>query len=227
MSKTVLEVMFMPWADLKKETKVGPFSVWAWDKSRVSDKAIADHLDHYFNSHIDHYGQPVSSVTILSADDTFAPTTARAMEKARFAADILLFAVVYPGVKATVRNDTRNMPPPTTDCFQLVKQRFTPGDTSFAVHVGGSVHAGQIGKLKVTCPCDLGGIGFPDDDLLQGLGRLFGRKVKADVRTRVARSLEWFRLAHTSGDGASALTKIVMMATAFEILLQIPEGNQQ
>jgi hypothetical protein len=146
------------------------------------------------------------------------------IHKARLAADILLFSAVYPDVKAAVRGDNRNMAPPTADRFQLVNQSFTPGDRSFAVHSGGSIHVGQIGNLTVTRPWDLGGIGLPDDDLLQGLRRLFRRNVKADIRERVARSLEWFRLAHASGDAASALTKLVMMTTAFEILLQIPEG---
>jgi hypothetical protein len=218
--------MFMPWANVKDDLTIGPFNVWPWNKSRVSDSAIADHLDKYFKTHVDHYGRRVSSITMLSADDTFAPVSGRQMDNARLAVDCLLLAEVYPDVKAAVQNDDRSMAPPTADRYQLVTQRFVPGDSSFAVNVGGSVHAGEIGKLRVTCPWDQGGNSFPNDELLQGLSGLFARKAKAADRQRIARSLEWFRHAHTSGDGSSALTKVVMMATAFEILFSLPRHQK-
>lgn len=224
MSTSPLEVMFMPWADKRKDHVIGPFRCWAWDKSRVSNADVAKHLDRYFKGHVDMYGNPVSSITILSESDDFSPVSKAMTDKARLAVDMLMFSVIYPGVKASVRNDTRNMPPPTADSFQLVKQRFTPGDKSFAIVTGDAMHAGEIGKLRVTRPWDVGGFGFPDEELLHGLAGVFGRRAKADTRERFKRSLEWFRLAHTSGDGASALTKLVMMSTAFEILLQIPDG---
>ena len=218
------EVVFMPWADVKTDTKIGPFVMWVWDRSRVQNRSIAAYLDKYFTSHIDHFGKPVSSITIVSRNGLFAPASRNLLSKARTAADVLVFSEIYPGIKAAVCNDTRNMTPPTADRFQLVTQRFTPGDKMFSVQIGGTVHVGQINKLHVTRPWDLGGIGFPDEELLQGLGSLTSRKIDETSRERIRRSLEWFRLAHTSGDDTSALTKVMMMATAFEILLQIPEG---
>lgn len=224
METSPLEVMFMPWADQQKDHVIGPFRSRAWDKSRVSNSCVAEHLDRYFKGYIDAYGKPVSTITILSNSDDFSPVPESTMEAARFAVDMLIFSAIYFGVKTSVRNDTPNMPPPTADRFQLVKQRFTPGDKSFAITTGGTMHAGQIGKLRVTCPLDVGGLGFPDEKLLHGLAGLFDQRVNQDTRERFKRSLEWFRLAHPSGDGVSDLAKIVMMSTAFEFLFQIPDG---
>ncbi|MCA9072818.1 MAG: hypothetical protein KDA84_28035, partial [Planctomycetaceae bacterium] len=226
MVSSACEVMFMPWADVGKDTNIGPFTAWPWKKSRVSNSAIADHLENYFKGHVDHYGKPVSTITILSADDSFGTVAPKLMDKARLAVDCLLFAEIYPAVKAAVRTDNTYMAPPTADRYQLVKQQFAPGDSSFVVNIGGTSHMGQIGKLKVTCPWDRGGTSFPDEELLNGLAALLGTRVKAADRERIERSLEWFRLAHTSGDGSSTLTKVVMMATAFEILFGLPRHNK-
>jgi hypothetical protein len=48
-----------------------------------------------------------------------------------------------------------------------------------------------------------------------------------DLRERIFRSTEWFRLAHTEADNVSTLSKVVMMSTAFEIMLQVPNANNK
>lgn len=44
-------------------------------------------------------------------------------------------------------------------------------------------------------------------------------------RQRVFRALEWFRLSHTDLDEVSNPNRLVMMATAFEIVLQFPRWS--
>jgi hypothetical protein len=71
-------------------------------------------------------------------------------------------------------------------------------------------------------------LGTPDSNLLQGLGKCLSPQFSGDVRERIFRSLEWFRMAHMEGNEVSAFSKIVMMATAFEIFLQFPrEGKRR
>src|SRR5207248_1420364 len=89
MTTTASEVTFMPWANVKKDLSIGPFRLWQWDRSRVKDPAVAAHLEKYFQSHVDHHSKCVSSITIVSTNDTFAPVSSRYMENARIAADIL------------------------------------------------------------------------------------------------------------------------------------------
>ena len=46
------------------------------------------------------------------------------------------------------------------------------------------------------------------------------------MRQRLFRSLEWFRLAHTEANNVSEASRLVMMCTAFEILLDFPEDKK-
>ncbi len=62
---------------------------------------------------------------------------------------------------------------------------------------------------------------------------MFSNEFPSDVRERIFRSLEFFRLTHTEvdlglnqPDTIASLSKLVMMATAFEILLQFPESSK-
>jgi len=223
--KAHYEVVFMPWADLHKEYEVGPFCIVPWKKMAVRNKAVKQFLDRYFERHIDHFGKAVDGIAVLVVDRSFAPVPRHVVGKARAAIDMFIFATIAPGVVAAVRSGQRNLAPPTADAYQLVLQKFDPSDDTIAVTVGGTTNAGRLGNMMIHKPWDVGGsCGFPDDGLLQGLGHLLKGRVKANVRKRLSRSLEWFRLAHVTGDGASLFTKAVMMSTAFEILFQIPDG---
>jgi hypothetical protein len=81
----------------------------------------------------------------------------------------------------------------------------------------------RIGDLVFPQPWHLGGaFGVPDSELIEGWGKVFQTSFPFEIRERLFRSLEWFRLSHTESDEVSVLSRIVMMATAFEILLQVP-----
>lgn len=215
----------MPWADLHQEYALGPFRFVPWSRATVGNRRVKEFLDRYFRRHVDHFGKPVKGVAIVTTDGSFAPLSKRVIERARAAADMFVFAVIAPDVAAAVCSSNRNLVPPTAEAYQLFLQRFDPSDDTIADTAGSSMHAGQVEKMLFQKPRDVGVFaGCPDDDLLQGLGRLLKGKVKANVRERLCRSLEWFRLAHITGDGASPFTKAVMMSTAFEILFQIPDG---
>lgn len=69
-----------------------------------------------------------------------------------------------------------------------------------------------------------GSLYLPQDDLLKGLGRCLRRQ--RTLPTRILRSLEWFRLAHYEAEGVPQFSRVVMMATAFEILLDLPRRDK-
>ena len=72
-------------------------------------------------------------------------------------------------------------------------------------------------------PWYLGGsFGSPNDAIIQEFDRTFRKSIPEDFRDRLFRALEWFRLAHTEPDKVSSVSKVVMMATAFEIVLNLP-----
>lgn len=108
--------------------------------------------------------------------------------------------------------------------FHLITQNFLPGNNHLAVRAGSCLHGGwEIGEITFPQPWSSGGIlGVPDTKLLAGFDKVFEPTFPDDVRERLFRSLEWFRLSHVENDDISPLSKVIMMATAFEILLQVP-----
>lgn len=219
------EVLFMPWADLGVPMRIGPFQFVPWSKVSVVDEGVREYLEGYFGRHIDHFGKPVDSVTLVLHDShDFTPSSYSPHDQPRDAVDAFIFSTIGPPVVAAVAANDRNLAPPTADRYQLLQQNFRPGDEDVAVKVGGSTHGGRIAKINFPKPWDLGGaFAIPDDDMAFALGQLMDARAPQGVRVRIFRALEWFRLAHTVGDGASEFSKVVMMATAFEILLQFPD----
>lgn len=226
-SKVSYEVLFMPWAGLGKETTVGRFTMVPWLKCTIPNQAVHAFLDRLLIRYVAHFGQPVNTITVVLQSNTFAPLSNRDREDARRAVDALLFSVIAPGLRAAVTDNNPKRAPPTADAYQLVSQRFQLGDDTIAIHVGGSVHIASVDRLTIPKPWDVGGpCGFLDDELLAALGKLLLSRKHAEVRERLFRSLEWFRLAHTVGDGSSEFTRAVMLATAFEVLFSLPRSQK-
>jgi len=72
-----------------------------------------------------------------------------------------------------------------------------------------------------------GSFGIPNEEIVKGFGKCFALDFLHELKQRLFRSLEWFRLAHTENDQVSDLSKIVMMSTAFEILLKFPVDGKR
>jgi len=66
-----------------------------------------------------------------------------------------------------------------------------------------------------------------DDKLLEAFGSLITKPRSKKFNERIFRCLEWFRYAHVDSDEVSKLSKIVMMATAFEMALDVPDNEPQ
>ncbi len=220
------EVLFMPWAGLGQPYRIGPFSFVPWSKMEDVATEVKAYLDPYFLRHVDHFGRPVDSITLLVRDGRdFSCDPYPSYEHPAAAVDAMYFAIAGPTVAAAVSENNDSLAPPTADGFELLRQNFRAGDSDVKVCVGGSSHVAKISTLTFPQPWDLGGTScFPCDELLEGLGKLFDPTTDHQIRDRIFRSLEWFRLAHVGGPTASLMSRIVMISTALEILLQIPDG---
>ena len=221
-------VQFMPWAGLKQACTVGPVTFWPFDAmaaEKVQDGAAKKHLSTYFACHADQRGAPVKTVTVVSngAVDFREPSEAE-FRATRAACDSMIFSVIYPNSANAVENKNSTMGPPSADKFQLITQYFTPGKDDIAIRAGSLMSGGwKLGEVRFSQPWSLGGFfGSVDEKVLSALSRTFDPAINADARDRIHRSLEWFRLAHTEVDEVSPLSKVVMMATAFEVLLEVP-----
>jgi hypothetical protein len=217
----------MPWVGLNKELKLGPITFWPLSAARtyVTDETLCGHLERYFRSYIDYQGQPVPSVTIASHGTVdFRELSKEEASETRAAVDVLLFSTICPVTKAAVCANNKTMGPPSAERYQLLAQNFNLGDDHVAVRAGSVLSGGwKIGKISFPMPWSLGGgFGTPDSDLVTGFSKLFHSTFPLDVKERLLRSLEWFRFAHVESDEISVLSKLVMMATAFEIILDVP-----
>jgi len=121
------------------------------------------------------------------------------------------------------------MGPPSTEIFQLITQNFQPGINHIAIQASSLISGGwEIGEITFSKPWAIGGsFGTPDKELIQGFCKVFDTTFSNDVREKIFRSLEWFRMSHVENYEVSILSKIVMMVTAFEILLQVPNTSNK
>ena len=80
----------------------------------------------------------------------------------------------------------------------------------------------------MTRPIYLGGSHWGHfEPVLGALSRVFDSGFPTDQRSRLFRSLEWFRFAHTEATSVSLLQKVGMMVTAYEILLDFPNWGKK
>jgi hypothetical protein len=211
---------------------VGPIEFWpaTGDQldTRVTARAVRDHLSAYFACYVTERGEPVRVTVTTVGSPGFRALTADEHTLLRRAVDSLLFSVITNGTRWSVVRDDRSSGPPTSERYQLVHQNFRPGRESLAVESGPNLHGGlSLATVRFQRPWCVGGwLANPDELLVAALGELLTTPGHASLRERLFRSLEWFRLAHTGSDDVSVLSKAVMMATAFEVLVQAPRHGK-
>ncbi|NQT67770.1 MAG: hypothetical protein HQ569_09400 [Actinobacteria bacterium] len=227
MEEKKYQASFLPWVGIENKFQIGPIKFTPLNKAfeKIEDSSIKEHLAKFFESYVDHQGKPVETILLCSyLNMDFHYLTEEEYNELMNAVNILVFCTIAPAIKRAVCADNRSMGPPSTEIFQLITQNFQPGINHIAVQAGSSISGGwEIGEITFSKPWATGGsFGTPDKELIQGFCKVFDAKFSNDVRERVFRSLEWFRMSHVENYEVSMLSKIVMMATAFEILLQVP-----
>lgn len=233
-NSTHMQITFLPWLKVHPAVEIGPVTLWSfWDEVdlRVEDANIREHLRSYFRCYVDYEGHPVESITVCSTSAPgFRPLTDDEQSGVRRAVDALLFATIAPSLKRAICKGNRSMGPPSANVFQPITWNFRPGDTHIPVSDGSVCHSGwEIGEITFQKPYATGGVfGTRDEELVGGFHKcLLSQTVDPPARERLFRSLEWFRLAHVEGGQTSPLSRLVMMSTAFEILLEFPDDKKR
>lgn len=232
MEEKKYQVSFLPWAGIENEFQIGPIKFTPLNKAykKIKDSSIKEHLTKIFKSYVDHQGRPVETILLCSYSDMdFHYLTEEESKELMNAVDILVFCIIAPAIKRAVCANNRSMGPPSTEIFQVINQNFQLGINHITVQAGSSISGGwEIGEVTFPKPWATGGsFGTPDKELIQGFCKVFDSSFSEDVRERVFRSLEWFRMSHVENPEVSMFSKIVMMATAFEILLQVPNTSNK
>ena len=227
-----LAIAYLPWADLKEEFAVGPVSFWPFHskpEEKVPDAHARADLARFFETFVDNVGRPVETIAACSCGEIgFRKFTAEEWLHICAAVDCLVFASIATGTTNGVCANNNSMAPPSADRFDLAARWVWPSQDGLVVKTENSTSIWSHGEYKITRPVSLGG-SFSGSyaPLLEGLGRVFAAEFPRDVRERLFRAFEWFRFAHTESTAVSWLHKVVMMATAYEILLDFPESGKR
>ena len=226
-----IAIDYMPWADLKEELTVGPVSFWPFHskaEEKIPDPEVRTDLARFFEAFVDNADRPIGSIVACSCGPVeFRAFTDEELNSIRAAADCLVFATITSGTKNAVCADNNSMVPPSADRFDLCARWIWPMQGGLVVGTERSLHGWGQGKCRIRPPISVGGQFVGQyEPLLEGLGRAFDHAFPRDVRERLFRSLEWFWFAHTESTAVSWIHKVMMMTTAFEILLEFPERGQ-
>lgn len=227
-----IAIAYLPWADLDEEFTIGPASFWPFytkAEEKIPDAEMRGDLTRFFETFVDNVGKPVKTVVACSIGDIgFRKFSEEEGQAISAAVDCLIFAAVATGTKNGVCANNRSMAPPSADRFDLCARWIWPIHDGVVVKTENSTSIWSHGEYKITQPVSVGGsFAGSYGCLLDGLSRTFDSAFPADVRQRLFRTLEWFRFAHTESTAVSWLHKVVMMATAYEILLDFPESGKR
>lgn len=219
------QLSLLPWIALKN-LQIGNVLFWEYDSNLVNDTDTKDYLNKYVQCYVDKHLQPIKKVTIVSFNDKnyFEPLSDEQYQNLNSARNILCFLCIAEQSRIALSSNNFSIGPPSADIFDMVSQNFIPGTEEIAVRSGSATSAGwTLDEIHFQEPWSTGGF-FKNlnSDALTALNKLLNSEGDGNLKNRLLRSLEWFRLAHIENGSVSPFFKIVMMASAFEIIFEIP-----
>lgn len=219
-----MQMAFFPYIQVKEDIGLGNFILWSFyerNDKYIGNPQVKEYLKRYFGRYFDCYNDKLlRTITILSPKGEigiFRELTSEEKSRVWKIAHILAFtAVSYPCIF-----------PVNSDAFLVYLQNFTPSEDGVAIH---GTYYSKLNLVKFMKPPYIKKGILPinslDSKLLEALGQ--ASLVKEDkVTTRIMRSLEWYYYAHSEAESISEFSKIVMMSTAFEMLLDLPEDKRR
>jgi hypothetical protein len=226
------QISFLPWVAFDKAIEIGPIILWPFFlevEHRIKDRKIIEYLKKYFKSYVDYKEVPVEKITICThGKDYFRYLNEFELKELRNAIDILTFLSIAPRVTQAVCMDNSSFGPPSADIFELITQNFLLTNNYISIEVGSITHTGyKIGEINFPKPFATGGIiGNPGEQFINAINKCLSSNHLTELKERLLRTLEWFRMAHIEGGQVSIHSKIVMLSTAFEIFQTSPKGTR-
>jgi hypothetical protein len=229
-------VCCLPWASVEQEVAIGPVTFWPFrklERTRITDPDIRCFLGRYFDSYVDWMGDIEDGITIVChTRDDFRELNSDEKAEVQEAVNWLSFSAMARCLveHATHSRDGRGSMPllPKGDHFQMHWKAFRLEDDHVSIHEEGVLAGFRMGRIRLPRPLHLPTSDYrynPDSAVLDPLRELLGRPDLRTLRTRINRSLEWFLMACSGGSAISPLVRSTMLATAFEILLNFPDGS--
>ena len=187
------------------------------------DVPVADQLSKAFDCYTDG-GKPLRTITVCQVDNCREANKIDDDDVAiiRKSVDALCFASSFQISRDHILDPQRSTYF-SPQHFQLVRHSSKVGSNSFLLNLPYACIINCNYDMRFERPLALGGCpAVIDHRMVETLSRLLASDNNALVE-RVSRTLEWTRLSHDDTGAVSNLSKVVMMGTAFEILLQITD----
>ncbi len=225
MATTYKQISLLPWLE-SSNIQIGNVIFWKYESSVVEDKETKEYLNKYVKCYIDKHLKPIKTVTIASYKNKnhLEPLSPDEYQELNFARNILCFLCIGEQSRIALTNNNYSMGPPSGDIFDMVSQNFVPGTEDIAVKSGSMTSGGwTLDEIHFQEPWSTGGfLKNINVHVLKAINKLLTLSGSEDFKNRLLRSSEWFRLAHLENGSISPLFRAVMMATAFEIIFDIP-----
>jgi hypothetical protein len=223
------ELHFLPWAGNTKTITIGPVAITPWTTLRKTLPAPArTFLNKYFSRYRTNDNKPIQNISIASIGTNPLQALAKDQHQTiRRAVDALTLTSIIPTLRKRI-NVGHGFPTPTSERFQLVIQNVVDYTGRIGIVAAGITHLWSINQIHLTIPWHVGGDTYDTDEaLLTALGKLLGAQRHKRLRERIFRTIEWFRLSRTGSSETSDASRLVMKATAFEVLLQPADPTQK
>jgi hypothetical protein len=144
----------------------------------------------------------------------------------RKSVDVLTFGAVTEQLRTAIGSDFGGFGVSNSERFQLITQGLGNLEDYVNVVSGGMQQVSGIDDVHFCIPWCAGSDFYRlDDDFVVPLSALVHDA--SSLGERLGRALEWFRLAHTGNDETSEFSRVVMMATAYEILLDPDDQKRE
>jgi len=225
----LLQFSFLPYTSLEKELKIGDVLFWPFYRKKdryIKDVPIRNQIEKFLKQYVEHAKQKKSleKITMVSyrSPNNLKPLSRKPAKEVKNIVTMLCFCTLVRNTRWRAFS---------SDDFQLIHQNFIPGDDGIAPSSGSWIQR-QTGGLKIDevvfiTPfhiCTGESIDF-NEKILKALEKLQQDEDNSDFYRRIITALEWVAYAYTNVDNFNYFSRIVMMSTAFEILLDGFQGK--
>ena len=220
-----LQFSFLPYISLKDDLKIGNVLLWPFYKKKdtyIKNLLIKKQLEKFLKQYVNNLKnrEPLENIFILSykSPNNFKPLTKKQLKEVSDVVTILCFSTIIRNTDYWAFSK---------DDFQLFHQEFAPGSDRI-VPSSGSFIKRTVGGLKIDevlfitpfyISHSSGWYMNYDEEILRALEKLQQDDNNREFYKRIITSLEWVAYAYTNVDNFKYESRIVMMSTAFEILL--------
>ena len=220
----------MPWIELSGSITIGKVTFWNFSREsreRILDAKLRKRLARHFRSYRSINRTP-SPITICSFDGKSFYTNLNADEYdyLREAITALAFGSTIQQIENRIQKKQKHSAPPSMNAFEVISRRLDFNSDSYS-HVTLSLMDLGMTESSIAFQKPLGARGdvFVSAKWSKYLSAYLGVRSSNKRRSRISRSLEFFRLAQAQDDfkdysmDSAFLTRTVLLATAFESLI--------